>query len=47
MRSHIIDRKMKHCEDVNMFFLRTQNLNNKVNAKVARFHAQQLNFEFL
>ncbi|KAH0712205.1 hypothetical protein KY289_008164 [Solanum tuberosum] len=37
--SHLTDRKMKHFEDVNMFFLHTQNLIKELNAKVAAFDA--------
>uniref|UniRef100_M1DEY2 Uncharacterized protein n=1 Tax=Solanum tuberosum TaxID=4113 RepID=M1DEY2_SOLTU len=37
---------MKHFQDVNMFFLHTQNLSNELNAKVAAFDAQQFNYEF-
>uniref|UniRef100_M1DM67 Uncharacterized protein n=1 Tax=Solanum tuberosum TaxID=4113 RepID=M1DM67_SOLTU len=44
--SRLIDRKMKHFQDVNMFFLPTQNLSNELNAKVAAFDAQQFNYEF-
>ncbi|KAG5580438.1 hypothetical protein H5410_051065 [Solanum commersonii] len=32
MMSRLIDRKMKHFQDVNMFFLQTQNLRNELNA---------------
>ncbi|KAH0645768.1 hypothetical protein KY284_033652 [Solanum tuberosum] len=32
--SRFIDRKMEHFQNVNMFFLYTQNLSNELNAKV-------------
>ncbi|KAG5592682.1 hypothetical protein H5410_043196 [Solanum commersonii] len=44
--SRLIDRKMEHFQNVNMFFLHTQNLSNELNAKVAVFDAQQSNYEF-
>ena len=44
--SRLIDKKTKHCEDVNMFFLHTQNVSNELNAKVAAFDTQQFNYEF-
>ncbi|KAG5594989.1 hypothetical protein H5410_036221, partial [Solanum commersonii] len=44
--SRLLDRKMKHFQDVNMFFLQIQNLSNELNAKVAAFDAQQSNYEF-
>ncbi|KAG5615454.1 hypothetical protein H5410_015278 [Solanum commersonii] len=44
--SRLIDRKMKHFQVVNMFFLNTQNLSNELNEKVAAFDAQQSNYEF-
>ncbi|KAK4717111.1 hypothetical protein R3W88_015449 [Solanum pinnatisectum] len=37
---------MKHFQDVNLFFLHTQNLSNELNAKVAAFDTQQSNYEF-
>ncbi|KAG5615911.1 hypothetical protein H5410_015735 [Solanum commersonii] len=44
--SRLIDRKLKHIQDVDMFFLHTQNLSNELNAKVATFYARQFNYEF-
>ncbi|KAG5616469.1 hypothetical protein H5410_016293 [Solanum commersonii] len=43
--SRLIDRKMEHFQDVNMFFLHTQNLSNELNANVSAFDAQQSNYE--
>uniref|UniRef100_M1DLR5 Uncharacterized protein n=1 Tax=Solanum tuberosum TaxID=4113 RepID=M1DLR5_SOLTU len=37
---------MEHFQNVNMFFLHTQNLSNELNAKVGAFDAQQSNYEF-
>ncbi|KAK4731696.1 hypothetical protein R3W88_024684 [Solanum pinnatisectum] len=44
--SHLIDRKTKHIQDVDMFFLHTQNLSNELNAKGVAFDAQQSHYEF-
>ncbi|KAK4733991.1 hypothetical protein R3W88_008252 [Solanum pinnatisectum] len=37
---------MKHIQDVDIFFLHTQNLSNELNAKGTAFDAQQSNYEF-